>query len=160
VEDDSRMGDVAEEIIGGEILDVDMEQVAGAVVNCAVAHGQEHEVGFNVARIAHVDGAPQERLLRDAAPHGAHALGARQDFDCAQLLENRAHHVSRKVQPVSFFFTICYYCLLRRRPRHWERELWLVTLTIHLFIALPFPLSFIAKLGMQNWVAKPTYGLG
>ena len=34
------MGDVVEEIIGAEILDIDMEQVAGAVVNCAVAHGQ------------------------------------------------------------------------------------------------------------------------
>jgi len=34
----SRIGDVAEEMIGAEILDVDTAQVAAAIANCAAAH--------------------------------------------------------------------------------------------------------------------------
>lgn len=34
----SRISDEVKEIIGAEILDVDMAQVAGAVVDCTAAH--------------------------------------------------------------------------------------------------------------------------
>ena len=100
-----RIGDVLEEIVGGEVLDGDVGEVAGAAVDSAAAHGVEEDaVGVvEVPEVVHVDGAPDERVLRDVAPQRANALSVPHHIDCTYLHEYRRHHVSRQIQPVPVF---------------------------------------------------------
>ena len=95
------MGDVDEEFVGAKVLDVDISQLAATTIDGVNAHFLEvvgHVV--EVTEILHIDRTPHGRVFADIEPQHAHLLGALQDIDCAQPLENRHRHVFREIQPV------------------------------------------------------------
>ena len=108
------MGDVDEEFVGAKVLDVDISQLAATTIDGVNAHFLEvvgHVV--EVTEILHIDRTPHGRVFADIAPQHAHLLGALQDIDCAQPLENRHRHVSGEIQPVPVLL-----CLPGSFPSH------------------------------------------
>jgi hypothetical protein len=102
---------VPEELVGAEVLDVDIDQLAAAATDGVAAHLleviREPQEGEG---LAHVDGAPNRRVLAEVVPRRAHYLCARQDLECLQSHQDRRRHVPGQSQPVGEFV-----CRVRRR---------------------------------------------
>ena len=94
------ISDVPEELVGAEVLEVDIDQLAAAAIDGVAAHPLEIVVIPVVVGVAHVDGAPHRRVLAEVAPQRAHHLRARQDLDGAQSQQDRRRHVPGQLQPV------------------------------------------------------------
>ena len=90
-----------EEIVGAEVLEVDIDQLAAAAIDGVAAHPLEFVVLPLVVGVAHVDGAPHRRVLAEFAPRRAHPLRARQDLDGAQSHQDGRRHVPGQLQPVA-----------------------------------------------------------
>jgi len=80
------VSDVPEELVGAEVLNVDIDQLAAAAIDGVAAHlledVREHPVrGFGVA---HVDGAPHRLVLAEVVPRRAYHLRARQNLEYIQ----------------------------------------------------------------------------
>jgi hypothetical protein len=77
---------VPEELVGAEVLDVDIDQLAAAATDGVAAHLleviREPQEGEG---LAHVDGAPHRRVLAEVVPRRAHHLCARQDLECLKV---------------------------------------------------------------------------
>lgn len=92
------VSNILEQFIGAEILDVNIGQLAAAAVDGVTAHRlQVVRHVEEIAKVAHVDGAPHHRVLADVAPCGTHALSGRQDLDRTQQRQYLGRHVPRKL---------------------------------------------------------------
>jgi hypothetical protein len=101
---------VPEELVAAKVLDIDIDQLAAAAIDGVPAHPLDFVVLPLVVGVAHVDGAPQRRVLAEFAPRRAHSLRARQDLDGAQSHQDRHRHVPGQLQPVPELV-----CWVRRR---------------------------------------------
>jgi hypothetical protein len=100
---------VLEELVGAEVLDVDIDQLAAAAIDRVAAHPLEVVRELPALEIpegeglAHVDGAPHRRVLAEVVPLRAHHLRARQDVEYLQSHQDRRRHVPGQSQPVAGF---------------------------------------------------------
>jgi len=97
---------VPEELVGAEVLDVDIDQLAAAAIDGVAAHLLEvvrEPQEAQCDRVSHVDGAPHRRVLAEVVPRRAHHLRARQDLECLQSHQDRRRHVPGQSQPVAEF---------------------------------------------------------
>lgn len=95
------VSDILEELIGAEMLDIDIDQTTGAQINAVAAHLFQVEVIIpEKPVVSHVDGAPHETVLADSAPLHAHLLSSRQDCDGVEAGEYRRRDILRELQPV------------------------------------------------------------
>jgi len=95
---------VPEELVGAEVLNVDIDQLAAAVIDGVAAHL------LDVVRavpegdgVAHVDSAPHRRVLAKVVPRRAYHLRARQYIEYLQSHQDRHRHVPGQSQPVAGF---------------------------------------------------------
>lgn len=95
--------DKSEEIIGAEVLDIDIDQTAAAPINGVAAHLLHVVRKFivEILIIAHVDSAPHQRVLEHCAPFHAHLLNGLQDIDRSQPREYGRRDFVREFGPVS-----------------------------------------------------------
>ena len=124
------LGDIIEEFIVSDVLNVDTSQLATAAIDGVVAHLQG--VGLPVSpfvKIEHVDVAPHGRFFADIAPQRAHLLRGLEDLDRAESLENRLRHVPRELQPVPWnllflphFLSSLFRIIRRRRSTRRRRR--------------------------------------
>jgi hypothetical protein len=104
------VSNMPEELVGAEVLDFDIDQLAAAAIHGVAAHLLELGELPVVAGLTHVDGEPHRRFLAEFAPRRAHPLRARQDLDGAQSQQDRRRQVSGQLQPVGEVV-----CRVRRR---------------------------------------------
>jgi hypothetical protein len=74
------VGNVVEEIVSDEVLEIDISQLPGTAIDGIAAHLLEVS---EVIEVVHFDGAPHEWILAEIVPQLAHMLRARQDLDGA-----------------------------------------------------------------------------
>jgi hypothetical protein len=84
---------VLEELVGAEVLDVDINQLAAAAIDGIAAHPLEFVVFPIVVGVTNVDGTLHRRVLAESVPWRAHPLRARQDFDGTQSQQDQRHHI-------------------------------------------------------------------
>jgi len=121
---------VPEELVGAEVLDVDIDQLAAAAIDRVAAHPLEVVRELPALEIpegeglAHVDGAPHRRVLAEVVPLRAHHLRARQDVEYLQSHQDRRRHVPGQSQPVAGFVGRRVHCEIfcARGIRHGQRS--------------------------------------
>jgi hypothetical protein len=116
---------VPEELVGAEVLDVDIDQLAAAAIDGVATHLLENVRELPEGDgVAHVDGTPHRRVLAEVVPRRAHLLRARQDLECLQSHKDRRRHVPGQSQPVAEFVRRRVHCEIfcARGIRHGQRS--------------------------------------
>jgi len=104
------IGDVKEEVIRAEILDIDMKQSTWAAIDSVPADFDHIIIHVpNITQITHIDRSPHGRFLADVAPCLAHSLYVCQYADCTYPLQDRRHHVLRQLHPFSTFYSYFFF---------------------------------------------------